>query len=141
MGEENGAVEPTGQTQLDRTQISADVGTLADFKNLVSQELELNLRPAVESIGQDQQSGATFARNIPSDQLFRARMQYFNAQQTSMTALHGYIDLAEILMRTIDRIIVEYDSANSGASIDMLRVNQIFAEESTTQAPAEKRNN
>jgi hypothetical protein len=95
-------------THLNLTHLEVDVEGLDDFRKLVGQELEANLRPAAAGIKNDHELGVAFGLQNPSLLVREAQLRYGQVLEDSTRALTTYIAAAEHLIEAIGRISASY---------------------------------
>ena len=95
-------------THLNLTHFEVDVDGLDDFRKLVGQELEANLRPTAASIKNDHELGVAFGLQNPSMMIREAQLRYGQVLADSTRTLTTYIAAAEHLIEAIARISANY---------------------------------
>lgn len=97
---------------LDLTHIEVEIEGLDEFRTLLGQELDTNLRPAAERILQDHSLGVRFGNSIPGHNVRLAREKYRYVLDGSTRMLATYIAVGEELIRTLAEIADEYRDAD-----------------------------
>lgn len=114
-----------GSSGPDFTEISVDLGRLADFARLLREENEANLEPYAARIISHHSRGASFGWTSLSNEVRATRDTYAECLRQSVAALRSYIDTSRFLVDAIEEVAARY------AQVDALaaeRAEQVAAE-------------
>lgn len=119
-------VEALQLSPLDLVPIDVDVDGLEDFRSFLARELDMNLRPAAETIRYDHGTGVHFGIGNAGLRVQAARKRYANALQASCENLAEYIAIAEILIHAIHLVTRDYSEADLSAAARSSKVTAIL---------------
>jgi hypothetical protein len=116
MGESNDPTTPLPDLNL--VPVDVHIDGLDDFRAFLGRELDANLRPGVTTILADHILGVQFGVNIAGTGIQSARSRYHESLQAAATNLSTYVQVAEVLVETLHRVVDKYrESDLSSAAI------------------------
>jgi hypothetical protein len=110
-------------TPMQLTPIDVNVEGLKDFREFLVRELDTNLKPGAQGIGNDHSMGVHFGALNQGVQVRAARDRYEASLRASTGNLAEYIKVAEVLIAAIHEATTKYADADlsAAASVDKVK--------------------
>ena len=104
------------------TSLQVNIDGLNDFRALVGLEVDTNLEPGSDDVINDHVMGVRFGSRNPGHHMGTATKDYHDALDVSTKNLLAYVRTANLLTRTINIVMDQYQSVDltaAGSSISL----------------------
>lgn len=116
MGNQDDAAARSG---FALTAIQVDIDGLADFRSLLSRELDANLRPGSHEILNQHLMGPRFGVGNPGIGTTAARERYTELLKASTENLGAYVRIADVLIDALGDVVERFRGADGAAGVTL----------------------
>jgi hypothetical protein len=107
-------------------QIQADLRSLQQLTEQLSDEVSYRLHPAVSQLFDQYQTGVGFGAKTPSADIHAVKRKYYDCLCETMDRLAKYVIESGRLVDVANVIVARYQSADALASASLDEINQVF---------------